>query len=70
MNQCAAVSRPFHLKLEKNAVATIAIIDMDEATPNKPWVDISGDVSPTGIWYFQVTAYNNRCPAQTAEGPF
>jgi hypothetical protein len=46
------------------------VIDMDEATPNKQWVDISGDVSPSGIWYFQVTAYNNRCPAQTAEGPF
>jgi len=42
----------------------------DEATPNKQWVDTSGDVSPSGIWYFQVTAYNNRCPAQTAEGPF
>ena len=28
------------------------------------------DVSPTGTWYFQVTAYNNRFPAQTAEGPF
>ena len=46
------------------------VIDMDEATPNKQWVDTSGDVSPSGIWYFQVTAYNNRCPAQTAEGPF
>jgi hypothetical protein len=46
------------------------VIDMDEATPNKQWVDISGDVSPSGIWYFQVTAYNSRCPAQTAEGPF
>jgi hypothetical protein len=46
------------------------VIDMDEATPNKQWVDTSGDVSPSSIWYFQVTAYNNRCPAQTAEGPF
>ena len=29
------------------------IIDMDEATPNKQWVDTSGDVSPSGTWYFQ-----------------
>jgi len=46
------------------------IIDMDAGTPNSQWVDISGDVSPSGIWYYQVTAYNNRCPVQTAEGPF
>ncbi len=50
MNQRAAVPRPFQLKPEKNTVATIAIIDMDEATPNKQRVDISGDASPTGIW--------------------
>jgi len=43
------------------------VIDMDEATPNRQWVDQSGDVSPTGAWYYQVTAYNHRCPA---EGPF
>jgi hypothetical protein len=42
------------------------IIDMDEATPNKQWVDRSGDVSPSSRWYYQVTAYNHRCPA---EGP-
>ena len=51
-------------------MARIAIIDMDEATPNKPWVDISGDVSPSGIRYYGISAWNNRCPAQTAEGPF
>ena len=39
---------------------------MDEATPNKQWVDTSGDVPPSGIWYYLVAAYNNRCPA---EGP-
>ena len=24
----------------------------------------------TIVWYYQVTAYNNRCPAGAAEGPF
>jgi uncharacterized repeat protein (TIGR01451 family) len=43
------------------------VIDMDEAEPNKQWVDQSGDVSPTGVWFYQVTAYNHGCPA---EGPF
>lgn len=43
------------------------IVDGDEGTPNRQWVDISGDVSPTSIWYYHVTAFNNRCPA---EGPF
>jgi hypothetical protein len=42
------------------------VIDMDEATPNKQWVDRSGDVSPTGVWYYKVAAYNHHCPA---EGP-
>jgi uncharacterized repeat protein (TIGR01451 family) len=43
------------------------VIDMDEATPNKQWVDTSGDVSPTDIWYYDLTAYNSAC---NAEGPF
>jgi hypothetical protein len=43
------------------------IVDGDEATPNNQWVDISGDVSPSEFWYYHVTAYNHRCPA---EGPF
>jgi hypothetical protein len=46
------------------------VVDMDAVTPNNQWVDTSGDLPPAGIWYFQVTAYDNRCPAQTAEGPF
>jgi hypothetical protein len=46
------------------------VIDMDEATPNKQWIDSSGDVSPTGAWYYEVTAYNHLCPAGIAEGPF
>jgi hypothetical protein len=46
------------------------VIDMDEATPNKQWVDISGDASPSGTWYYEVTAFNHRCPAGSDEGPF
>jgi hypothetical protein len=46
------------------------VIDMDEATPNKQWVDSSGDIPPADIWYYGVTAYNHRCPAGTAEGPW
>jgi hypothetical protein len=42
------------------------VVDMDEGTPNQQWVDASGDVPPTGIWYYQVTAFNHACPA---EGP-
>ena len=43
------------------------VVDMDEAAPNKQWVDTSGDPSPSGIWYYHVTAYHSGCPA---EGPF
>ncbi len=43
------------------------VVDMDAATPDKQWVDTSGDVSPTGMWFYQVTGYNRSCPA---EGPF
>jgi hypothetical protein len=46
------------------------VIDMDEAEPNKQWVDTSGDVSPSGVWYYQVAPYNQECPEQTAEGPW
>ena len=42
------------------------VVDMDEAEPNNQWVDTSGDVSPTGIWYYDLAAYNHRCPE---EGP-
>ena len=48
-------------------VVATDVIDMDEATPNKQWVDQSGDISPTGVWFYQVTGYNHACPA---EGPF
>jgi hypothetical protein len=44
--------------------------DMDPSEPNRQWIDTSGDVSPTGSWYYQVAAYNHRCPAATAEGPW
>ena len=43
------------------------VVDMDAATANLQWVDTSGAVSPSGIWYYDVTAYNAACGA---EGPF
>ena len=39
------------------------IIDGDESTPNKQWVDTSGDDPPGGIWYYDVAAYNSACDA-------
>jgi hypothetical protein len=42
------------------------VIDMDEAASNKQWIDTTGDISPTGIWFYSISAYNHRCPA---EGP-
>jgi hypothetical protein len=42
------------------------VIDMDEAEPNKQWVDTTGDEPPGGIWYYQITPYNHICDA---EGP-
>lgn len=42
------------------------VIDMDETTPNNQWTDSSGDDSPTGVWYYQVTAYSSLCDV---EGP-
>jgi hypothetical protein len=42
------------------------VADQDPATPNKQWVDDTGDVSPTGLWFYQVAAYNSNC---SAEGP-
>jgi len=43
------------------------VVDMDAATANLQWVDTSGAVSPSGVWYYQVTAFNAACGA---EGPF
>jgi hypothetical protein len=43
------------------------VLDMDAATPNIQWVDTSSDIAPGEIWYYQVVAFNSRCPA---EGPF
>ena len=43
------------------------VADEDLGTPDVQWTDTSGDVSPTRIWYYHVTAYNAPC---SAEGPF
>jgi hypothetical protein len=42
------------------------IVDGDTATPNIQYVDDTGDTSPSGFWYYDVTAYNSACDA---EGP-
>jgi hypothetical protein len=42
------------------------VADMDEATPNQQWVDQSNDVSPSGVWFYEIAAYNSVCDA---EGP-
>jgi predicted outer membrane repeat protein len=46
------------------------VIDMDEAAPNKQWVDFSGQDPPPpwNLWYYQITAYNG--PPCDQEGPF
>jgi len=41
--------------------------DEEPGMPQVQWTDTSADVSPTGIWYYQITAYNSGYPA---EGPF
>ena len=30
------------------------------------WIDTSGDVSPSGFWFYQIRAYNGFC---SLEGP-
>ena len=42
------------------------VADIDPVTPGVQWEDGSGDVSPTGTWYYTVVAYNASCPI---EGP-
>ncbi len=42
-------------------------VDMDAGAVNYQWTDSSGDTSPSGVWYYLVTTYNDNCPA---EGPF
>jgi hypothetical protein len=43
------------------------IMDMDPAAPGIQWIDDSGTPPPGDIWYYSVTAFNHRCPA---EGPW
>ena len=42
------------------------VVDMDGTEPDIQWEDTSGDASPTGIWYYEVTAYDSACDE---EGP-
>lgn len=48
-------------------LAASDVVDMDQGASNKQWIDTSGDVSPSGFWYYHVVAYNRLCPA---EGPW
>jgi hypothetical protein len=44
------------------------VVDMDVGAANYQWTDHSGDdPTPGTVWYYEVTTYNNNCPA---EGPF
>jgi len=43
------------------------VADEDAGSPGVQWTDASGDVSPTQIWYYQVTAHHSGC---SVEGPF
>jgi M6 family metalloprotease-like protein len=42
-------------------------VDEDPATPDVQWTDVTGDISPTGVWYYQVAPYDGLCGA---EGPW
>ena len=43
------------------------IDDQDLATPGKQWTDTSGNPPLGAVWFYEVAAYNIRCPA---EGPY
>jgi M6 family metalloprotease-like protein len=38
--------------------------DEDATTPGIQWTDRTGDVSATGVWYYEVAAYNAPCGGQ------
>jgi len=42
----------------------IDVGDEDASAPGIQWTDRSGDVSATGIWYYEVAAYNASCDGQ------
>ena len=43
------------------------IQDGEPEAPDIQWSDSTGDVSPSGVWFYQITTYNFNCPA---DGPF
>ncbi len=46
------------------------VVDMDEGSPNKQWVDTSETPPPEGqVWYYEVSGYNHHC-STGAEGPW
>ncbi len=42
------------------------IVDGFESVPDLQWVDLSGDVAPGGVWYYDLAPFNSACGA---EGP-
>lgn len=42
------------------------IVDMDETVGNTQYVDQSNDISPSGVWFYEIAPYNAACDA---EGP-
>ena len=47
-------------------LVALGVPDADPVAAGVQWTDLSGDASPTGIWYYTAVAYNASCPL---EGP-
>ena len=73
-NSSASVSG-YHIRRNGDASAALGswpllgtnVVDMDAGTAGIQWTDSTGDVAPSGIWFYEATAYQESCPA---EGPF
>jgi hypothetical protein len=42
------------------------VVDGFESVPDLQWVDLSGDIPPGGVWYYDLAPFNSACGA---EGP-
>jgi hypothetical protein len=41
------------------------VTDEDGLTPDIQWTDTTGDVAPTGIWFYVVRAVNSLCGGES-----